>query len=315
MTDDLRKLTRRELYKLVWETPVYQLAPRFGLSGRGLGKLCDRHSIPVPPRGYWAEKAAGKRVIRPPLIEVETPKPLDLSITIARKPMPKTSPAGVGAETATGADPFRELWDHLWTETGPIRVPKTLTSPHPVIAAWIAEEQQELARYRSLSGGARSRSRFDTTIERRRLRILSTLLKELVARGFSVERDRYRPLDLWVRHGRDEVRFDIKERYRQVRRNLTDAEKADRWNAGREWTQTREASGELTLKITTYGPDGIQTSWKDDASGRLEEKLQSAVVGFLVVAAYAKHRRELNEAEEHRRWEALTLPPKNVSQG
>lgn len=119
-----------------------------------------------------------------------------------------------------------------------------------------------------------------------------------------MERDRYRPLDLWVRHGRDEVRFDIKERYRQVRRNLTDAEKADRWNAGREWTQVREASGELTLKITTYGPEGIQTSWKDDASGRLEEKLQSAVVGFLVVAAYAKHRRELNEAEEHRRWEA-----------
>jgi hypothetical protein len=37
------------------------------LSGRGLGKLCNRHNIPVLPRGWWAKKAAGHPVERTPL--------------------------------------------------------------------------------------------------------------------------------------------------------------------------------------------------------------------------------------------------------
>jgi hypothetical protein len=55
-------LTREELYALVWSEPIQKLAPRYGLSDRGFGKLCARYNIPVPPRGWWAKKAAGKRV-------------------------------------------------------------------------------------------------------------------------------------------------------------------------------------------------------------------------------------------------------------
>ena len=55
-------LTRQQLHDRVWTTPTDKLAGELGLSGRGLGKLCARHDIPVPPRGYWAKKAAGKRV-------------------------------------------------------------------------------------------------------------------------------------------------------------------------------------------------------------------------------------------------------------
>ena len=60
-------LTRRQLYERVWTTPIDALAPTLGLSGRGLGKLCARNDIPVPPRGYWAKQTAGHRVTRPPL--------------------------------------------------------------------------------------------------------------------------------------------------------------------------------------------------------------------------------------------------------
>ena len=55
-------LTRDEFYALVWSEPIQKLAPRYGLSDRGFGKLCARYDIPVPPRGSWAKKAAGKRV-------------------------------------------------------------------------------------------------------------------------------------------------------------------------------------------------------------------------------------------------------------
>ena len=57
-----RILTRQQLYDRVWTTPIYTLARELGLSDRGLGKLCSRHSIPVPPRGWWAKNAHGKRV-------------------------------------------------------------------------------------------------------------------------------------------------------------------------------------------------------------------------------------------------------------
>ena len=60
-------LTRQELYDRVWAEPVDTLAKEFGLSNVGLGKACRRHNIPVPPRGYWARKAAGHRMRQPPL--------------------------------------------------------------------------------------------------------------------------------------------------------------------------------------------------------------------------------------------------------
>ena len=61
---DPEKLSRRQLYDLVWRKPVEDVAAEYGLSGRGLGKLCERNGIPVPPRGYWARKAAGQKVAR-----------------------------------------------------------------------------------------------------------------------------------------------------------------------------------------------------------------------------------------------------------
>ena len=60
-------LTHQQLYDRVLMTPLDALAKELGLSGRGLGKLCNRHDIPVPPRGWWAKKAPGHRVRQTPL--------------------------------------------------------------------------------------------------------------------------------------------------------------------------------------------------------------------------------------------------------
>src|SRR3954466_2560489 len=60
-------LTRQELYDRVWTEPVEKLAKEYGLSDVGLGKACRRHDIPVPPRSYWARRAAGQKLPRPPM--------------------------------------------------------------------------------------------------------------------------------------------------------------------------------------------------------------------------------------------------------
>lgn len=63
-------LTREDLYNQVWSEPIVHIAARLGISGRGLGKLCARYRIPVPPRGWWAKKQHGHRVRQTPLPEV-----------------------------------------------------------------------------------------------------------------------------------------------------------------------------------------------------------------------------------------------------
>ncbi len=59
-------MTRDELYMLVWSRPVSQVAPEVGLSDTGLAKACRRHGVMPPPRGYWAQFAAGMAVERAP---------------------------------------------------------------------------------------------------------------------------------------------------------------------------------------------------------------------------------------------------------
>jgi hypothetical protein len=59
---DFRSLSRKELHELVWTTPASKLAKESGISDVGLAKICWRHNIPRPTRGYWAKLANGNAV-------------------------------------------------------------------------------------------------------------------------------------------------------------------------------------------------------------------------------------------------------------
>jgi hypothetical protein len=50
-----------------WAEPTSKSAAGYEILDGDLGKLCARHNIPAPPRGWWAKKAAGKRVKQEPL--------------------------------------------------------------------------------------------------------------------------------------------------------------------------------------------------------------------------------------------------------
>lgn len=67
----VKTVNRNELYDQVWAEPMTQIAKQYGLSDRGLAKLCSRNGIPVPPRGDWAkihavQKLKKKVFNRPP---------------------------------------------------------------------------------------------------------------------------------------------------------------------------------------------------------------------------------------------------------
>jgi hypothetical protein len=58
---------REHLYSEIWAEAASKVAVRHGISDVMLGKVCRQLSIPVPGRGYWARKAAGQKLSRPPL--------------------------------------------------------------------------------------------------------------------------------------------------------------------------------------------------------------------------------------------------------
>lgn len=58
---------REALFREVWETPMRTLAAKYGLSDNGLRDICHAMTVPVPPRGHWAKKAAGHAVLMPAL--------------------------------------------------------------------------------------------------------------------------------------------------------------------------------------------------------------------------------------------------------
>ena len=67
--------TREELYDLVWSMPVQRAAKQFAMSDVALAKFCRRRQVPLPPRGYWARKAAGQNPPVPALPDFVPPPP------------------------------------------------------------------------------------------------------------------------------------------------------------------------------------------------------------------------------------------------
>ena len=77
------RLDRAALFDRVWSEPVEKLAKDWGLSGRGLAKVCRRLQIPVPPRGFWAKLEHGQRMPRPRLGELP---PGEAEVIVIRLP-------------------------------------------------------------------------------------------------------------------------------------------------------------------------------------------------------------------------------------
>lgn len=80
--------SRKQLFDLVWSKPMTTVSSEVGLTDRGLAKICSRHKIPVPPRGYWAKVHAGAPATKPQFLELRD-KSLDtISIKATQNDVP-----------------------------------------------------------------------------------------------------------------------------------------------------------------------------------------------------------------------------------
>lgn len=94
-------MTRKELYNLVWSQAIHKLSTTFGISDVGLAKLCARHNIPTPPRGYWAKKQAGKSVRRESLPNPKDNHEIPLPSKQTTPSSPKVKPQQMIVQAST----------------------------------------------------------------------------------------------------------------------------------------------------------------------------------------------------------------------
>lgn len=181
-------MTREELHKQVWSQPMRTLAATLGISDVALAKRCKAANVPVPPRGWWARKEAGKDV------EISALPPLPF---VMANYFPALDQARTGGEplrqgldqNATLPEPpiFRDLAQvqvEIRAAVRPIKVPPTLTAPHALVARLLKQDAERKpastsGRYFLASDGPK----FASPLQERRLRVLSCILTELSRLG------------------------------------------------------------------------------------------------------------------------------------
>jgi hypothetical protein len=192
------RLTRQQLYDLVWSKAMTQAAAELGVSDVGLKKISRRHRVPTPPRGYWQKLAVGQKPPRPPLpplasgdrdqIEIQPTPPAP------PPPLPKPVPAAVQAAIVHEQKP-----EHR------ITVAKTLRNPHRIVLAWIEEDRRDRQLHRS-DWYLRTTKPIDgDALSRRRLLILSALFTALEQRGYKLVVDAPYRRVVQVEHGSDRL--------------------------------------------------------------------------------------------------------------
>ena len=289
MGDDVtaQKLSRVELYDRVWTIPMRTLAAEFGISDVGLSKLCHRHHIPTPPRGYWVQREHGKATPPPPLLQSTNGSE---AIVIESTPPRAISPA-------VEATPVVE-----------VSVKQRLLRPHPLVertksALRIAKPKED-GRVTANAPNALSITIGPRSVDRA-IRILDALFKAIEARGHRIVLQGstfHRKLVAMV--AGEEIGIGFGEKVTQEAREITAAE---RERAQREWwfrpsPYRQIPSGRLFLRMDQFWGFGLRTQWIDGKKQRIETHLGGFVVQLEMLAERIKeHRKELQKTEEERR--------------
>lgn len=294
-------LDRQKLYDEVWEDPVVVVARRYAISDVGLAKICNKLSIPLPTRGYWAKVKAGRIMKKIPLPKIKENHPQQAVLS-------KIDPVRKAAETVA-----RQKIGHGGASEEAITVPTELVNPHPLVK--VAGKRLKQRNSRSEENGLCTapdevlhlqvtRPSLD-----RALLVADTLLKALEKHSISVSVDAQRKETLLSLHG-TLVPFCITERIERTSHQETPAEKRAK---ERYWKRSLLDTAMPYPHVARYDyhPTGILTisagrwpsrNWNDTSRTPLEKRMTEVVTGLiaLIEETRAKEEEEARQKEERR---------------
>jgi len=292
----VERLSRRELYELVWSYPLVRLAERFGVSNVAVGKACTQMHMPLPGRGYWARLASGKRVFKIPL----PPRPpgLDETVVIGGGRYWRYSQVRSEDEILaplpdppTFDEPIEAVQRRVEKSIGKVGVTHTLDNAPPLVAKLLAKDEERRKHYL----GSSYRSPFDEPFydspsQQRRLRLLAGLLRAVAKCGCRA--------DLWGAPPYNEapVDFAIRVNHQNVpiRISSPDNRQTLRGRPGRP-----KSGGNTKIELyPAQGKSAAERTWQD-GNKKLEQQLGEIAVA-IVVAGETQHRHSVIRGYEWR---------------
>ena len=297
MTYESDCLTREQLYEQVWTEPMATLAKKYGLSDVGLAKICRKMRIPLPWRGYWQKKGAGKALRPTPLPKL----PASASKTMHKVVFRRTEKSLNGVE-ASG--PVQEQEQYESREENRIVVAEVLVDPHPLVVETVKTFRRAKPDERGyLRSMAQSHLSVHVTLDSadRAMCIFDALLKGLDTRGYTITIHGGDHPSTTVRIGEENIRITLEERVdrREQQAPATGKRQERMWSFRQyQWI----ATGHLLLRID-HSYLGIRCCWTDGKKQRLETCLNRFIVGLVAAAEALKTQRLAQEARE-RAWRA-----------
>lgn len=322
MTDS-RSFTRRQLYELVWSKPIATVAAELGLSDVAIAKICSRHRIPTPPRGYWAKLQAGKKAKQAPFAETDDPEVALITITGNFIHLPETTRAILEAAKAKRNEaraqgvPATEL-SHAAKPTGELH--QSIRSTAKILRKAKPDSNGAV---RALGAGLCGVEVSAASVERV-VAFLDQLALELDKQSTPLHPAGER---MRVSIGLDSIDFTVKENKKREKHVPTaeDLVAEDRrqkklqlrWDSPGSWGAESDNlferaypefdviyTGELVFQVEGYG-EGVRRRWADGKTQTLEGLLEDILVGLDVILSVRKAEREARE-ERQRQWDHLT---------
>jgi hypothetical protein len=288
------KLTRKQLYDLVWEKPISALASELSISDVGLAKLCHRYDIPTPSRGYWAKVRAGARPKQSPLPPAKEHDDLLLNFVVATKD-----------ESRSQLD---AAVDFEKREENRVVVADRLAAPFALVrAAKTVLEDAKPDQFGLLCGAPAS---LDISVSRaelsRALRVADALFKACEERSW----------DVAINDGKTTVEVNGAPIGVSIEESLSSTELPVKpqlagtyaFNYDRRGEVIQKPSGYLAISLqepTHLWRQSVRRNWHESEKRRLEDQLNSVLVGILKMSAainadIERRQREEREANERK---------------
>jgi len=267
-----KSLTREELYKLVWKKPVMKIAEQYGFSDRGLGKLCTRYEIPLPPRGYWMRLKSGQKIKIPALKKLDRFN--ENCIILDERTQDETTKMSIA---------LKKIVQEEKDKQNEIILDYSIQKYHPVVKVWNDLDKQ---------------NKYIKTDKKAR-KAMSLLLFELENRGYEIGQYKNKPEHrvAKVGIGEDTIGIGIRKYDRSYKRKVqpSDGYKWDWRRSDDEIIYVTEPTG--YLKFFVYG----KYEWEPRDYKATADILIEQVISKVIIYTHKKIERLKNERFESER--------------
>jgi hypothetical protein len=266
---------RDQLYTEVWEQPLLKVAAKYHISDVMLGKVCRTLRIPLPGRGYWARKASGQKLTRPPLPKVKNLPTLtyvertEAMTTHAKEPTPP-QPEPTDKQYLA----IKDFESKPWSWPADLPKHKLVVSTEKALKRGTVDDKGRLQR--QWQAGPCLDVHVSNAQLERALGLMNAVIRTLETEKFPVS----------VEHGKhgtttlvfgQRISFSVVERYKEKSRHVV--QESPNWSRN---AIEYQPSGELEFRVDEEHWQGIR--FHDRKKRKLEQAIPQIVSAMMQAA-------------------------------